>query len=60
MSVVEEDWIPSTGWSPAPHHLASKRLWERIQQEARDDAVRAVAQAAGLQLSAYLSDALLV
>ena len=42
MSVVGEDWIPSTGWSPAPHHMASKRLWERIQQEARDDAVRTV------------------
>ena len=39
----EVDWLPSTGWRPAPHHLASKRLWERIQQEARDDAVRSSA-----------------
>ncbi|CAK0746395.1 hypothetical protein CVIRNUC_001689 [Coccomyxa viridis] len=36
----EVDWLPSTGWRPAPHHLASKRLWERIQQEARDDAAK--------------------
>lgn len=38
-SLHTENWLPSLGWRPAPHHLNSTKLWATIQQEAKDDAV---------------------
>ena len=38
-SLHTDDWLPSLGWRPAPHHLNSTKLWATIQQEAKDDAV---------------------
>jgi hypothetical protein len=39
-AIQKSDWLPSSGWRPAPHHFSSKKLWETIQQEAREEAVR--------------------
>lgn len=38
-SIDGEDYHPSDGWRPRPHHLTKAQLWERIRNEARMDAV---------------------
>lgn len=35
---LETSWHPSMGWKRMPHHLSKESLWERIREEAREDA----------------------
>ncbi|KAF6265090.1 trimeric LpxA-like protein [Scenedesmus sp. NREL 46B-D3] len=35
---VPDDYHPSQGWRPLPHHLSKPDIWQRIRQEAKADA----------------------
>eukprot|EP00882_Tetradesmus_deserticola_P004372 GHRQ01004616.1.p1 GENE.GHRQ01004616.1~~GHRQ01004616.1.p1 ORF type:complete len:244 (+),score=80.25 GHRQ01004616.1:266-997(+) len=35
---VPDDYHPSQGWRPLPHHLGKQDIWHRIRQEAKADA----------------------
>ncbi|GLC36489.1 hypothetical protein PLESTB_000153800 [Pleodorina starrii] len=44
----EDDYHPSQGWRPQPHHLTKDQLWARIREEAQLDAASEPALASNL------------
>ncbi|KXZ46071.1 hypothetical protein GPECTOR_47g346 [Gonium pectorale] len=34
----DEEYHPSQGWRPQPHHLTKEQLWQRVRMEAQADA----------------------
>eukprot|EP00195_Chlamydomonas_chlamydogama_P015193 CAMPEP_0202889850 /NCGR_PEP_ID=MMETSP1392-20130828/408_1 /ASSEMBLY_ACC=CAM_ASM_000868 /TAXON_ID=225041 /ORGANISM="Chlamydomonas chlamydogama, Strain SAG 11-48b" /LENGTH=395 /DNA_ID=CAMNT_0049573279 /DNA_START=260 /DNA_END=1447 /DNA_ORIENTATION=+ len=38
VSFPEDEYHPSQGWKPRPHHLSKQQLWERIRVESQQDA----------------------
>ncbi|GIL87647.1 hypothetical protein Vretimale_14672 [Volvox reticuliferus] len=43
-----DEYHPSQGWRPQPHHLSKDKLWAQIREEAQQDAVSEPALASNL------------
>ncbi|EFJ49080.1 hypothetical protein VOLCADRAFT_74427 [Volvox carteri f. nagariensis] len=43
-----DEYHPSQGWRPQPHHLSKDQLWSRIREEAQQDAASEPALASNL------------